>query len=146
MNARRFGIVAAGALVAAIATPATAQIYSIGTGKQGFFTYSAGAAIAKVAADRRHEPARASRLAAPAPMCPASMPANIEFGLANELETHYAVTGQVIYKDKPQPDLRVVAVLTPLLFAISSCARIRRSRPSPTSRASACRAITPASA
>ena len=28
-----------------------AQIYSLGTGKQGFFTYSAGAAIAKVASD-----------------------------------------------------------------------------------------------
>ena len=51
MNARRFGIVAAGALVAAIATPASAQMYGMGTGKQGFFTYSAGAAIAKVAAD-----------------------------------------------------------------------------------------------
>ena len=38
----------------------------------------------------------------------------IEFGLANELEAHYAVTGTVIYKDKPQKDLRIVAILTPL--------------------------------
>jgi hypothetical protein len=37
-----------------------------------------------------------------------------QFGLANELEAHYAVTGTVIYKDKLQPDLRAVAVLTPL--------------------------------
>ena len=37
-----------------------------------------------------------------------------QFGLANELETHFAVTGTVIYKGKPQPNLRVVAVLTPL--------------------------------
>ena len=70
----------------------------------------------------------------------------IEFGLANELETHYAVTGQVIYKDKPQADLRVVAILTPLLFQFLRAQGFARSRPSPTSRASACRAISSASA
>ena len=53
MTTARKAIVAASAMVAAIAiaAPASAQIYSLGTGKQGFFTYSAGAAIAKVAAD-----------------------------------------------------------------------------------------------
>jgi hypothetical protein len=45
---------------------------------------------------------------------PAINAKEIEFGLANELETNYAVTGKVIYKDKPQPDVRVVAILTPL--------------------------------
>ena len=53
MTKARLGILAVGAAatVFAIATPTSAQIYSLGTGKQGFFTYSAGAAIAKVAAD-----------------------------------------------------------------------------------------------
>ena len=46
-------IFTASAIAAALAfaAPASAQIYSIGTGKQGFFTYSAGAAMAKIAAD-----------------------------------------------------------------------------------------------
>ena len=40
------------------------------------------------------------------------------FGLANELETNYAVTGTVIYKGKPQPDIRVVAIMNPLYSAL----------------------------
>ncbi len=42
---------AAVATLLAAASPASAQIYSLGAGKQRFWTYSAGAAIAKVASD-----------------------------------------------------------------------------------------------
>ena len=101
----------AGAL--ALATPASAQIYSLGTGKQGFFTYSAGAAIAKVAADGGLN-LRVKPFGGTSAYVPGVNAGEQQFGLANELETHYAVTGQVIYKGKPQPNLRVVAVLTPL--------------------------------
>jgi hypothetical protein len=110
----RAGALAATAAAAlAFAAPASAQMYGMGTGKQGFFTYSAGAAIAKVAADNglnlRLQPFGGSSAYVP------GVAANeIEFGLANELEAHYAVTGTAIYKDKPQKDLRVLAVLTPL--------------------------------
>jgi uncharacterized protein len=109
------GMIAAGVLAAAIAgaTSASAQIYSLGTGKQGFFTYSAGAAIAKVAADGGLN-LRVKPFGGTSAYVPGVNAGEQQFGLANELETHYAVTGEVIYKDKPQPDLRVVAVLTPL--------------------------------
>ena len=115
MTRARLGIWAAGALAAAIAvaTPASAQIYSLGTGKQGFFTYSAGAAIAKVAADGGLN-LRVKPFGGTSAYVPGVSAGEQQFGLANELETHYAVTGEVIYKDKPQPGLRVVAVLTPL--------------------------------
>jgi len=108
-------ICTAGALAAALVftAPASAQIYSIGTGKQGFFTYAAGAAIAKVAADGGLN-LRISPFGGTSAYVPGVNAGEQHFGLANELETHYAVTGEVIYKDKPQPDLRVVAVLTPL--------------------------------
>jgi TRAP transporter TAXI family solute receptor len=106
-------ILAAAAMAAAIATPASAQIYSLGTGKQGFFTYSAGAAIAKIAADGGLN-LRIKPFGGTSAYVPGVDAGEQQFGLANELETHYAVTGQVIYKDKPQPNLRVVAVLTPL--------------------------------
>lgn len=104
---------AATAAAVALATPASAQIYSLGTGKQGFFTYSAGAAIAKVAADGGLN-LRVKPFGGTSAYVPGVNAGEQQFGLANELETHYAVTGTVIYKDKPQPDLRVVAVLTPL--------------------------------
>jgi TRAP transporter TAXI family solute receptor len=115
MSTPRTVILAASAIAAAIAiaTPASAQIYSLGTGKQGFFTYSAGAAIAKVAADGGLN-LRIKPFGGTSAYVPGVNAGEQQFGLANELETHYAVTGEVIYKDKKQEDLRVVAVLTPL--------------------------------
>ncbi len=106
-------IAAAAAAAIASAAPASAQLYGLGTGKQGFFTYSAGAAIAKTASD--HGLAlRIQPYGGTSAYVPAVNAKEIEFGLANELETNYAVTGTVIYKDKPQPDVRAVAILTPL--------------------------------
>jgi TRAP transporter TAXI family solute receptor len=111
----RSGVLTVGAMAAvlALATPASAQIYSMGTGKQGFFTYSAGAAIAKVAADGGLN-LRVKPFGGSSAYVPGVDAGEQQFGLANELETHYAVTGQVIYKGKPQPHLRAVAILTPL--------------------------------
>jgi TRAP transporter TAXI family solute receptor len=115
MTKARLGLFAVGVLAAAIAfgAPARAQLYGLGTGKQGFFTYSAGAAIAKVAADNGMN-LRLQPYGGTSAYVPGVNTGEIEFGLANELETHYAVTGEVIYKDKKQEDLRVIAVLTPL--------------------------------
>ena len=98
---------------AVAASPVSAQTFGIGTGKQGFFTYSAGAAIAKVASDNGLA-LRIQPFGGTSAYVPAINAKEIEFGLANELETNYAVTGSVIYKGKPQPDVRVVAILTPL--------------------------------
>jgi TRAP transporter TAXI family solute receptor len=114
MTTRR-GMLAIGAMAAALAlaSPASAQIFSLGTGKQGFFTYSAGAAIAKVAADGGLN-LRVKPFGGTSAYVPGVNAGEQQFGLANELETHYAVTGTGIYKGKPQPNLRVVAILTPL--------------------------------
>jgi TRAP transporter TAXI family solute receptor len=114
MIARRMGILAVAAVAALAGTlPASAQIYSLGTGKQGFWTYSAGAAVAKVAADGGLN-LRVKPFGGTSAYVPGVNAGEQQFGLANELETHFAVTGTAIYKDKPQQDLRVVAVLTPL--------------------------------
>jgi TRAP transporter TAXI family solute receptor len=101
------------AAAALIAPPAAAQTYGIGTGKQGFWTYSAGAAIAKIASDKGLN-LRIQPYGGTSAYVPAVNAKEIEFGLANELETNYAVTGKVIYEGKPQPDVRIVAILSPL--------------------------------
>ena len=115
MTTLRTTVFAAGALAATLAltASASAQIYSLGTGKQGFFTYAAGAAIAKVAADGGVN-LRVSPFGGTSAYVPGVNAGEQQFGLANELEAHYAVTGTVIDAGKPQPNLRVVAVLTPL--------------------------------
>lgn len=99
-------------MFAGTSTAAMAQTYGLGTGKQGFFTYSAGAAIAKVASDQGLQ-LRVQPYGGTSAYVPAVNANEVEFGLANELETAYAVKGEVIYKGKPQPDVRVVAILTP---------------------------------
>ncbi len=115
----RAGMVAAALLTAAVSTaaPASAQLLGLGTGKQGFYTYSAGAAIAKVASDNGLN-MRIQPFGGTSAYVPAVAAREIDFGLANELETTYAVTGQVMYKGKAQPDVRAVAVLTPLYSVI----------------------------
>ena len=94
MTTIRTGVFTAAAMAAALAlaTPASAQIYSLGTGKQGFFTYSAGAAIAKVAADGGLN-LRVKPFGGTSAYVPGVNAGEQQFGLANELETHYAVTG-----------------------------------------------------
>ena len=42
----------------------------------------------------------------------------LQFGLANELETHFAVTGTGIYKGRAQPDLQIASVLVPFRVAL----------------------------
>jgi len=96
---------------------AAAQVVGMGTGKQGFFTYSAGASIAKAASDNGLG-MRIQPFGGTSAYVPAVNANEVEFGLANELETLYAVTGQVIYKGKAQPDVRVVSILTPLRSAL----------------------------
>jgi TRAP transporter TAXI family solute receptor len=113
VHAATLGATAVAALVLASPLPATAQMYGIGTGKQGFWTYSAGAAIAKVASDKGMS-LRLQPYGGTSAYVPAVNANEIEFGLANELETNYAVTGNVMYQGKPQPDVRIVAILSPL--------------------------------
>jgi TRAP transporter TAXI family solute receptor len=112
----RYKTIFAASIMAAavmIAAPASAQMYAFGSGKQGSFTYSASAAIAKVAADNGMK-LRLKPFGGQSAFVPGINAGEVQFGIANELETHYAVTGQAIYKGKPQKNLRVLAVLTPL--------------------------------
>lgn len=108
---------AAVAVAAFAAAPAMAQSVGMGTGKQGFYTYSAGAAISKVASDNGLA-MRIQPFGGTSAYVPAVNAKEVDFGLANELETTYAVTGQVIYKGKQQPDVRVVTILTPFVSAL----------------------------
>jgi TRAP-type uncharacterized transport system substrate-binding protein len=96
----------------AFAAPASAQMYGFGTGKQESLTYSAEAAIAKIASDNGMN-LRLQPFGGQSAFVPGINAGEIQFGIANELETHSAVTGEAIYKGKPQKDLRVLAILTP---------------------------------
>jgi uncharacterized protein len=109
-SATKMTLLAAGAVLAV--SPAMAQSVGLGTAKQGAYTYSAGAAIAKVASDSGLS-MRIQPFAGTSAYVPVVNKGELQFGLANQLETLYAFKGEAIYKGKPNPNLRVVAIMVP---------------------------------
>jgi uncharacterized protein len=107
---------AAVAICAGAAT-AAAQTVGIAAGRQGFWTYSTGAAISKVAGDAGIA-MRVQPFSGTSVYVPEVNSGGMQFGLANENETSFAVHGKVLYEGKPQPNLRVVAVIAPLTAAL----------------------------
>jgi uncharacterized protein len=103
---------------AALATPlATAQTVGIGATSTAY-TAQASAAISKVVSEKAGVQMRVQPYGGTSAYVPSVNAGNLEFGLANELETLYAVTGTVIYDKRPQKNLRVATVLTPFASAI----------------------------
>ena len=99
------------------ASMATAQTVGIGATKRSY-TGQAGAAIAKVVSQKTDVQMRVQLYGGSSAYVPLVGANNLEFGLANELETAFAVTGTVIYKGRPQPNLQIAALLQPFLSAM----------------------------
>ena len=91
---------------------AMAQTVGIGT-TSAAYTFQAGSAISKVVSEKTKYQMRVQPFGGSQVYVPMTSAGKLEFSLANELETHYAVTGTVIYDGPKQSDLRVAAILTP---------------------------------
>ena len=115
MNYGKFLAVLATGAVAASAV--SAQTVGIGTTKGGF-TNQAGAAISKVISQKTDLQMRAQPFGGSSVYVPAMNAGKIEFGLVNELESLYAVTGTGVYPGRKHPNLRVVSVLIPFRVSI----------------------------
>ena len=102
-----------------LASAASAQTVGMGTSKGGW-TSQAGAAISKVISTKAGMQMRRQAFGGSSVYVPQISAGQLEFGLANELETHYAATGTGIYDGRKQPGLRVASVLIPFRVAIFS--------------------------
>jgi TRAP transporter TAXI family solute receptor len=116
---RRIGLgmviaVAGGSLAAA----SHAQVYSIATNPQGSQIYSAGAAVAKVAVDKLKLQIRVQPMAGSTTYVPLVGSGEVDFGLANVEEVLTAVAGRGNFAGRPNPGLRVLAVLFPLPISV----------------------------
>lgn len=109
-----FTTVAAFAVIAN--APAFGQSIGIGTSKQGGFTYSAGAAIAKVASDNGLS-MRVQPFGGTSAYVPVVNKGELALGLANQLSSLYALQGKVMFKGRANPNLRVVSIMLPLRAA-----------------------------
>ena len=97
---------------------ATAQTIGIGTTAQGSITYSVGAAIAKVVAEKARIQARVQPGGGQNVALPAVDAGEIEFAIANELQFYQAVQGIEAFDGQKLANLRAVAVLMPLRVAM----------------------------
>lgn len=118
----RLELIAVAAMAVPFFTPgltpiATAQTVGIGATTTAY-TAQAGAAISKVVSEQAGVQMRVQPHGGTSAYVPSVNSGSLEFGLANELETLYAVTGTEIYAKRPQKDLRVATVLTPFASAI----------------------------
>lgn len=118
MSLKTITAIAAGGLLATTVA-AGAQTLGIGSTKAGF-TNQAGAAISKVVSLKTPLQMRAQTFGGSSAYVPAVSAGQLEFGLANQLETVFAVGGTAIYKGRPQKGLRIAAVLVPFRTAMFS--------------------------
>ncbi len=115
MHFKTFLITLAAAVL--VASTAIAQTVGIGGTKRGY-TSQASAAISKVISQKTDIQMRVQPYGGTGAYVPLVGGGQLEFGLANEIETSSAVTGTGIYKGRPQPDLQIVALLQPFRVAI----------------------------
>jgi uncharacterized protein len=102
-----------------VTTAASAQTIGLAGSKRGF-TAQASSAIAKVVSEKTGLKMRAQTFGGSGVYVPQVSAGTLQFGLANELETHFAVTGTGVYKGRAQPDLQIATVLVPFRVALFS--------------------------
>ncbi|MBM3486762.1 MAG: TAXI family TRAP transporter solute-binding subunit [Alphaproteobacteria bacterium] len=108
-------LMAAAAVSVALATPAAAQIVSIGTNPQGSLMYTHGAALAKVMSDIAGKQYRVAPYGGSSTYVPLVDRGEVEFGIANSGELFFAYSGTEIFAGKPFQNLRAVLAMVPTL-------------------------------
>jgi hypothetical protein len=116
MNLPRFAIPAVAA--ALLAQPAGAQVYAMGANPQGSLFFQASAAIAKVASDKLKVQIRVQPMAGSSTYIPLINTGEVDFGLTNVDDTLNSVRGTGNFAGKPNPNLRVTAVMFPLTLGL----------------------------
>ncbi len=99
------------AVVSVTFATAQAQTYSIGTNPQGSLFFATGTAISKVAVLKTGLQFRVAPYGGSSTYVPLINKGELEFGLANAGESHFAYTGTEIFDGKPNPNIRLVGVL-----------------------------------
>jgi len=99
------------------ASAAVAQPVGLGTTQAGA-TGQLAAAIAKVVSEKAGLQMRTQPMAGAAQYIPLVNAGELEFGIANIVETAYAYEGKVIVEGRPNPQLRLVADLMPFLAGL----------------------------
>lgn len=112
MRLSLFAAVQATAL--SLATATMAQGVGLGTSPPGGFAHTQGTVIAAEVSDATDVEMRIQPFSSPGVYLPAINGGELEFGLASMFETYLAVAGEMHFKEKPLPDLRLVSTMSTL--------------------------------
>lgn len=115
---RLLAAAAIAALAAAAAIPAAGQVYSMGSNPQGSLFFQASAAVAKVAHEKLNMQIRVQPMAGSSTYIPLINTGEVDFGLTNVDDTINSVRGTGNFDGKPNPNLRILAVMFPLPLGI----------------------------
>ncbi|MCQ0971112.1 TAXI family TRAP transporter solute-binding subunit [Paracoccus sp. TK19116] len=110
-------IIAAALGSVAFASAASAQNVGIATSNPGSIFHNIGTAVAS-AANRAGINATIQPATSPNQYIPFVNSGGVQFGVANLQEVNYAFEGKEWFEGQPNPDLRIVATIMPLVEAI----------------------------
>jgi TRAP transporter TAXI family solute receptor len=102
---------------AAMAAPATAQVYTMASNPQGSLYFSASAAIARVAADKLKMQIRVQPTAGSSTYIPLLNSGEVDFAFTNGPDTLDALKGTGLFDAKKSPNLRAISAVFPLLIS-----------------------------
>ena len=100
-----------GAAVLTAAAASNAQVVSIATNPQGSLYYSVGTSVASVFQQKANMPARVQPMSGSSAYAPLVNRGEVEFGLMNALDVGNAFRGELNFKGRSNPDIRLVGVM-----------------------------------
>jgi TRAP transporter TAXI family solute receptor len=103
---------------ACFASSASAQLVGIGTSPQGSLTYQIGASVSKVLQDAGKIQSRIQPQSGTGTMIPLLNSGELDIGFANTAEVYDAFHGVGTFPKQPNKNLRVVAVIFPLIAGL----------------------------
>jgi TRAP transporter TAXI family solute receptor len=98
----------------AVAGSATAQPIGLGTSPQGTLTYSVGAAVSKVLAEKGDIQSRVQPSSGTGAMIPLVNSGEVDMGFCNTLELYDSFNGVGTFDGRKNPNLRAVGVIFPI--------------------------------
>lgn len=106
-------------VLSCLATAAPAQVIGIATNAQGSLYYSVGTAIAGVMQQKAGLATRVQPMSGSTAYTPLVNRGEVEFGLLNAVDVGNAFNGIDNFKDRKNPDLRLVGVVFPIQNGIA---------------------------
>ncbi len=101
------------------ATVANAQVVGVATNPQGSLYYSVGAAVAGVIQQKGGITARVQPMSGSSAYAPLVGRGQVEFGLMNVIDVVNAHEGIINFKDRKNPELRLVGALFPITVGVA---------------------------